>query len=295
MNIAEAKQISIVDYLSQIGHTAVRVRNGQYWYLSPLREEDNPSFKVNDRTNEWYDFGIAEGGDLIELGKHLYHTDDVRKVLMLISGSHAALAKEPKRAARLQVHHAEDRMGDVRIMPLSHHALLSYVQSRGIDVGIAKTFCQEIHYVLRQKAYFAIAFANRSGGYEMRNPYYKGCVRNKDVTRICHAADRRQEHICVFEGFMDFLSYMTLCRQGNMTVCIDEKIDVLVMNSVANMKKSLECLEQYKEIHCYLDNDLAGQKTVETFKGLFGERVKNEAVRYGEYKDLNDMLRGKKR
>lgn len=295
MNIAEAKQISIVDYLRQIGHTAVRVRNGQYWYLSPLREEDNPSFKVNGRTNEWYDFGIAEGGDLIELGKHLYHTDDVSKVLMMISESHAALVKEPNLTARLQSCHAEDRMGDVRVMSLSHHALLSYVQSRGIDVGIAKTFCQEIHYVLRQKAYFAIAFANKSGGYEVRNPYYKGCVRNKDVSHICHAADKRQEHICVFEGFMDFLSYMTLCRQGNMTVCIDEKIDVLVMNSVANLKKSLECLEQYKEIHCYLDNDLAGQKTVETFKGLFGERVKNEAVRYGEYKDLNDMLRGKKR
>lgn len=295
MNIAEAKQISIVDYLRQIGHTAVRVRNGQYWYLSPLREEDNPSFKVNDRINEWYDFGIAEGGDLIELGKHLYHTDDVSKILMMINGSHAALAKKTKRATRLQVCHAEDCMGDVRVMPLSHHALLSYVQSRGIDVGIAKTFCQEIHYVLRQKAYFAIAFANKSGGYEVRNPYYKGCVKNKDVTHICHAAGKRQEHICVFEGFMDFLSYMTLCRQGNMTVCIDEKIDVLVMNSVANLKKSLECLEQYKEIHCYLDNDLAGQKTVETFKGLFGERVKNEAVRYGEYKDLNDMLRGKKR
>lgn len=295
MNIAEAKQISIVDYLRQIGHTAVRVRNGQYWYLSPLREEDNPSFKVNGRTNEWYDFGIAEGGDLIELGKHLYHTDDVSKVLMMINESHAALVKEPKRVARLQSCHAEDSMGDVRVMSLSHHALLSYVQSRGIDVGIAKTFCQEIHYVLRQKAYFAIAFANKSGGYEVRNPYYKGCVKNKDVTHISHAADKRQEHICVFEGFMDFLSYMTLCRQGNMTVCIDEKIDVLVMNSVANLKKSLECLEQYKEIHCYLDNDLAGQKTVETFKGLFGERVKNEAVRYGEYKDLNDMLRGKKR
>ena len=295
MNIAEAKQISIVDYLRQIGHTAVRVRNGQYWYRSPLREEDNPSFKVNDRTNEWYDFGIAEGGDLIELGKRLYHTDDVSKVLTRISGNHAALAKEPKRTARLQSYHAEDSMGDVRIMPLSHHALLSYVQSRGIDVGIAKTFCQEIHYVLRQKSYFAIAFANRSGGYEVRNPYYKGCVRSKDVTLICHVANSRQEHICVFEGFMDFLSYMTLCRRGNMTVCIDGKIDVLVMNSVANLKKSLECLEQYKEIHCYLDNDMAGQKTVETFKGLFGERVKNEAVRYGEYKDLNDMLRGKKR
>ena len=44
-----------------------------------------------------------------------------------------------------------------------------------------------------------------------------------------------------------------------------------------------------------LDNDLAGQKTVETIAGLYGERVSNEAVRYSEYKDLNDCLRGKKR
>lgn len=295
MNIAEAKKISIVDYLKQIGYAPVKIRNGQYWYLSPLREEDTPSFKVNDRTNEWYDFGIAEGGDLIELGKHLHHTDEVSKVLTMIGGNHLALAKEPKRVVCLQPRHAEEGMSDVRVMPLSHYALLSYVQSRGIDVGIAKTFCQEIHYVLRQKKYFAIAFANKTGGYEVRNPYYKGCVRNKDISCIYHVADRRQEHICVFEGFMDFLSYMTLCRQGNMAICVDGKIDVLVMNSVANIKKALECLEQYNEIHCYLDNDLAGQKTVETFVGLFGERVKNEAVRYSEYKDLNDMLRGRRR
>jgi len=34
---------------------------------------------------------------------------------------------------------------------------------------------------------------------------------------------------------------------------------------------------------------------VETIAGLYGERVSNEAVRYSEYKDLNDCLRGKKR
>ena len=32
----------------------------------PLRNERTPSFKVNDRLNEWYDFGAATGGDLVE-------------------------------------------------------------------------------------------------------------------------------------------------------------------------------------------------------------------------------------
>ncbi|KAA3159856.1 toprim domain-containing protein, partial [Akkermansia sp. BIOML-A61] len=46
---------------------------------------------------------------------------------------------------------------------------------------------------------------------------------------------------------------------------------------------------------CYLDNDLAGQKTVETIAMLFTGKVDNEAYRYDGYKDLNDYLRGKRR
>lgn len=57
MNISEAKQIRIVDFLAQLGHRAQYVKSGQYWYLSPFRREETPSFKVNDRLNEWYDFG----------------------------------------------------------------------------------------------------------------------------------------------------------------------------------------------------------------------------------------------
>ena len=69
MNIAEAKEIRMVDFLQLLGHSPVRICNSQYWYLSPLRQEDTPSFKVNDRLNEWYDFGEATGGDLVELGE----------------------------------------------------------------------------------------------------------------------------------------------------------------------------------------------------------------------------------
>lgn len=85
MNINEAKQIRLVEYLRIIGHSPVNARGCQYWYLSPLREERTPSFKVNDNLNEWYDFGISAGGDIIELGKHLYRTGNVSMVLLRIS------------------------------------------------------------------------------------------------------------------------------------------------------------------------------------------------------------------
>lgn len=84
MTIAEAKQLRIVDYLASLGYHPQSVTSKQYWYLSPLRNERTPSFKVNDRLNEWYDFGAATGGDLVELGKHLYRTDSVSEVLAYI-------------------------------------------------------------------------------------------------------------------------------------------------------------------------------------------------------------------
>ena len=87
MTIAEAKQLRIVDYLASLGYHPQSVTSKQYWYLSPLRNERTPSFKVNDRLNEWYDFGAATGGDLVELGKHLYQTDSVSEVLAYI-GKH---------------------------------------------------------------------------------------------------------------------------------------------------------------------------------------------------------------
>ena len=59
MTIEEAKQVRIVDFLAQLGQNAKYVKSDQYWYLSPLRDEQSPSFKVNDRVNEWYDFGAS--------------------------------------------------------------------------------------------------------------------------------------------------------------------------------------------------------------------------------------------
>ena len=115
----------------------------------------------------------------------------------------------------------------------------------------------------------------------------------KDISHILYEQSIIQKHVCVFEGFMDFLSYLTLKKECDTIVCVHPPCDY-IMNSVNNLKKTLYTLESYEYIHCYLDNDLAGIKTVETFCGLFGMKVVNEAIRYSEYKDLNDYLKKKK-
>ena len=189
----------------------------------------------------------------------------------------------------------EEEMENMEVRELSHHALLSYLRSRYISENIGRLYCKEIHYELRKRHYFAIAFENKTGGYEVRNPYYKGCIKGKDISVIRYNKDIIQNHVCVFEGFMDFLSYQELHRKGDYHVYIDNPTDFLVMNSVSNLKKCLAELERYTAIHCYLDNDLAGRKTAETIAGLYGEKVIDHSESYYNYKDLNDYLRDKRR
>ena len=295
MNISEAKNIRIVSYLASLGYRPVRVCGDQHWYLSPLRDEHTASFKVNDRRNGWYDFGIAEGGDIITLGKRLYQTDDVAVVLERLSqhaGVSSCLRIPP---SKLPPKSIENEMRIRIIQPLQHRALLSYLASRGINEHVGRQYCREIYYDVRKHEYFALAFKNDSGGYEIRNQYFKGCIFNKDITLIRHVYGKNQQHVCVMEGFMDFLSYLTLQVGEDKQVCIDSPTDFLVMNSVSNLKKTWQVVENYPHIHCYLDNDTAGDAATDTIVGLYEDRVTDESYRYIRYKDLNDYLIGRNR
>lgn len=72
MNIQEAKQIKIADYLQSLGHRPVKQQGANLWYKSPLRNESEASFKVNTTMNSWFDFGMGKGGNIITLASYLY-------------------------------------------------------------------------------------------------------------------------------------------------------------------------------------------------------------------------------
>ena len=86
---------------------------------------------------------------------------------------------------------------------LSHEALKGYLKERGIDPAVAGRFCKEVAYGIRGKRYFAIGFMNRSGGYELRNPMFKGCISPKDISCVS-LSGKKQDTCCVFEGFVAF-------------------------------------------------------------------------------------------
>ena len=142
------------------------------------------------------------------------------------------------------------------------------------------------------KPYFAIGFPNMAGGYEVRNRYFKGCVAPKDITHI-RQQDGQRCMCYLFEGFMDYLSFLTIRVRNNPQHPRLDTQDYVILNSVSNLAKAESLLETYTQVGCFLDNDTAGRNTCKKLKEKFGERLLDKSMYYRDYKDLNDYLCGK--
>ncbi|MCF2490747.1 toprim domain-containing protein [Dyadobacter sp. CY347] len=289
MNIKQLNQLPITDFLSKIGVDPSYKRGESQWYVSPIREpEHSPSFKVNTAINRWYDYALMQGGKLFDLAERLYPNQDASSLVEKLNSlflfeqqmpNHALSAKpilprvtEPVTAAAITIN---------EVKPLGNNPMItSYLESRAIAIDVAKRYCKEVYYQLEDKQYFAAGFENRSGGYELRNAYFKGSTSPKDITHIENGA----QSICVVEGFMDFLSLLTL--QKNIHPI---RSDFLVLNSVGMADRSLDILEGYRSIFLYLDHDNAGRKTQEKYESA-GLKTVDASIIYKQYKDVNDYL-----
>ena len=277
MNIQEAKQIKIADYLQSLGYSPVKQQGNCLWYKSPFRQETEASFKVNTDRNLWFDYGLGRGGNIIALAGVLYASDHVPYLLGKIA-EQAPHIRPISFSFRQQA--SEPSFQHLEVGELTHPALLRYLQERGINIALAKAQCKELHFTHNGKPYFAIGFPNVAGGYEIRSRFFKGCVPPKDVSLV--KAEGSLSDVCsVFEGFMDFLSAVTLGLETG---------DCLVLNSVANVEKAMRYLDGYERIDCYLDRDEAGRRTLEMLKGHYEERVCDRSALYDGCKDLNEYL-----
>ena len=180
----------------------------------------------------------------------------------------------------------------LEVAPLSSPALFSYLRQRGINTELAKRECCEVRYQTDGKPYFAVGFPNRSGGYEIRNKFFKGCIAPKDITHI--QQEQTKEPCSLFEGFMDSLSFLPLRLER----CPDrpelDGQDYIVLNSTSNLSKAIHPLGDYEHIHCFLDNDKAGMEAVRELQKEYRLRIRDISYIYGGYNDLNDFLCGKR-
>ena len=290
MNIEDVKQIPIADYLHSLGYSPVKRQGNGLWYKSPLREEHEASFKVNTDRNLWYDFGAGKGGNIIALAKELYFSDSLPYLLKRIEEQTPNVRPVSFSFPQCRT---EPSFQHLEVRDLTHPALLRYLQGRGINIELAKRECKEVRFVNNGKQFFAVGFPNASGGYEVRNKYFKGCIAPKDITYIRQKGEPR-ETCYMFEGFMDYLSFLTLRQKSCLTYPDLDKQDYIILNSVSNLSKALYPLGNYEHIHCFFDNDAAGMKAVQELHREYGWRVRDSSRIYSNYKDLNDYLTGKK-
>lgn len=258
-----------------------------YSIKSPFREETDPSFKVNTEINKWYDFGLGQGGNIIALASELYCSVNVPYLLKLIAEQTPHI--RPVSFSFREQSSAGPNFQHMEVKELDSPVLLSYLQGRGINLELAKKECCEVHFENNGKRYFAIGFRNMNGGYEIRNRYFKGCIAPKDITHIRHEG-RRNDACFVFEGFMDYLSFLTIrsekCPQ---MPCLDWQ-DYIILNSVSNLHKAIDELAVYERIHCFFDNDRAGIEACRKIKEEYSYRVRDASHTYKDCKDLNEYL-----
>ena len=286
MNIQEIKTIKLQDFLASLGYTPTKQQGNKLWYLSPFRQESHASFKVNSDRNQWYDFGIGKGGNIIDLAELLYKSSDVSYLIRKIEDNVPNCTSIFSTSfADIKEKQQTKYFENLQILPLSHPALMRYLWDRCIDLEVASSVCKELHYDSNGKHYFGIGFPNIAGGYELRNPFFKGCIAPKDISHFY--ADEPKKVCFVFEGFMDFLSFMTLRRKENDGL---KRQDYLVLNSVSNIQKALECLSQYDSVRCFLDNDEAGRNAYLQLSKELGKPVTDASTLYNSFKDLNEYL-----
>jgi hypothetical protein len=227
---------------------------------------------------------------MIDLGIRLYKCS-VKDFLPLLSSGYTHLSPDakmiitftpgPKSPAA-----KENHIEILDVTELQTPAMVAYIKKRSISQPLAKAYCKEVRFAIAGKNYNAIGFANRSGGYELRNDWFKGSSSPKDITILKN--HNGTQAVCVIEGFMDFLSLLELKQLRR------PETDVIILNSVALIGRSIEILKSYKDVFLFLNNDKAGQTAAEKLRQA-GINGIDASEFYKGYNDVNEYLSAQQR
>lgn len=157
------------------------------------------------------------------------------------------------------------------------------------------SFCEEVsfHITTTGHSYRSIGFRNNSGGYVLRNAMNgtisKLSTRPAGITTFDSLLTRTEvafsDRVVVVEGFMDFLSLVTLCMNRGADVC--------VLNSGANIRRAVPYISSHRHADLLLDNDLAGNAYTRQIMDLCPSvECSDLRAALGPYNDLNDLLLG---
>jgi hypothetical protein len=277
--LIQARNIDLISYLSQQGFKPQRENDRRAYFNSPFRSENYPSFSVDKTTNKWADWGERDAfGDTIDFVAKYESVTIAQAIDILVENVDLNKHILPEKT--------EDTTFGViieKVEELSFPYLIDYLSSRKISVETAKRFCKQITYCFDSRQwnhFFSIGFSNDCEGWELRNPSSKIGSKPKTTTTI---KGKNSDKINIYEGFMDFLSAYEIYGES----LLDN--DCLVLNSIVFAPFVADYISNYSEINCYLDNDTAGDDTIDLFMSLEANVVDCRGV-YQGFKDFNEYL-----
>ena len=288
--------ISIIEIMAHYGKRLEHTRSGLYY--SPFRDERTPSFQIDEAKNTWYDYGTSEGGGLFDFVCKLAGITRGEVYDWLASFRHMVPESEYK-AVIAPLMQRKPQASRIVIDSASHtftkDKLIEYALSRAVSKEVLAKYCEEVIYHIDSapdRKFFAIGFKNNSGGYVLRSSISKRCS-SSDITTLDSNGQMSQEitseKVIVFEGFMDFLSWITDVKQQT------PQYDCCILNSVSNVAKALPWIMEHSNIAAFMDNDQAGRETLQKImdcasEGAHDVCVYDMARLYEGYNDLNEKL-----
>ena len=281
MNCKQINKIKFGKLLPKIGCTPVKSTYKEEWYLSPFRKEKTASFKIDLAKNRYWDFGRGEGGTVIDFWCN-YKSCDVKTAISEISNffffqKQSYSSEDIKNCAKIKELDSKIKILDVK--PISNFRLIKYLSQRGITKRNFP-FIREIHYTNNEGKYYSIGFKNDKGGYELRNEYCQNCS-SKDITSLIKESSST---LCVFEGFIDFLSYL---EQITIEEIDNTNESFIVLNSLSMIQKAKSQFNKFQKVKLFLDNDSEGQKITSKISNEFSNIIDQSYI-YKGHKDYND-------
>ncbi|GGD64264.1 transposase [Emticicia aquatilis] len=293
MNIHEANKISMCEILTKLSIHPHKINKNNAWYFSPFRQERTPSFQVDLYKNRWYDFGEAMGGDLVDfICAYLKHhkeentkSDALRWIRNMCDNSVELLNFHPKIPQAVEKDFALILKNSRSIQ---HLGLINYLEKRGIPLFIAQKYLKELHVYNKDtgKKFFTLGLPNEEGGFELRNPFFKGCLRTKAISFIRGKISKPQG-IHIFEGLFDYLS-VACDLKGQFF-----QDDAIILNSLSCLRQINPYIRNYgyETAYTWMDNDHAGENATvmlaEFFKTQEGITHKIMNNVYAPHKDVN--------
>lgn len=287
------KEQNMVPFLERLGHLPKKKNGNAFWYLSPFRQEQTPSFKVSAGQfgiDLFWDYGTGEHGNLVDFCCKYYCLTAKGLYQRMISDGPTFFFDQQNHSKILasQKEHDGNSQGIIinEIKSLVHPALIQYFKTRAILPEIYMQYCNEIHYTVGNRQFFAVGFSNVEGGWELRNAYFKGASSPKSFSRI----ERGSESVILFEGFMDFLSLMVIRELApDHLKELPLTSDYIILNSLALWNKCRPVLDSYSQINLFLDRDDAG--ILQTKNALaIGNQFLDRSELFVGAKDVNDWL-----